>query len=87
MDRFDYITYEMKIENKKLLQESKILNQRLFRTRERHGFLKSINRAQYDPKLELYVSLDSLCISSDEEFAVKVAKSSYEEFEKHLKSL
>lgn len=87
VDRLDYLSYEMKIDNDRLLMEPQILETRLFRIRERHGFLESIGRAQYDPKIELYISLDALCKYSDEEFAEKVARRPYAEYDRYLRTL
>lgn len=87
MQRYDYILNHMKIENSQLARTPHILTNRLFRIKERHGFLKRIKRAQYNPKLELYVSLDDLCFGTDEEFVEKLAKRPYEEYDRYLRTL
>lgn len=77
----------MKIENAQLARMPYILENRFFRIKERHGFLRKIGRAQYNPKLELYVSLDDLCKGTDEEFAANISKRPYEEFDQYLRTL
>lgn len=87
MERYDIITKEMKIPQPLILQNPEIFETRGFILRERHGFLKSLGRAQYDPKHDLYVPLHALIVGTNEAFAVKVAKSTYEEFDKYLRTL
>lgn len=87
MEKYDYILNVMKIENAQLARMPYILENRFFRIKERHGFLRKIGRAQYNPKLELYVSLDDLCKGTDEEFAANIAKRPYEEFDQYLRTL
>lgn len=87
MERYDFIMNRMKIGNAQLAKMPQILNNRLFRIKERHGFLWKIHRAQYDPTKELYVSLNDLCIGSDDEFAEKIAKRPYKEFDSYLRTL
>ncbi|XP_031616844.1 transcription termination factor 3, mitochondrial [Contarinia nasturtii] len=87
MERYDFVSHHMKIENSQLAMTPFILTNRLFRIKERHGFLKHIKRAQYNPKLPLYISLDDLCIGTDETFAENIAKRPYEEFESYLRTL
>lgn len=77
----------MKIDNNQLLLTPHILEQRLFRIKERHGFLKKIGRAQYNPKLPLYISIDELCKGTDEQFAEELAKRSYDEYDRYLRTL
>lgn len=77
----------MQIDNSQIAATPRILENRLFKIKERHGFLKKIGRAQYNPKLELYVPLDIMCLGTDEEFAVNVAKRPYEEFDQYLRTL
>lgn len=87
MERYDYITNVMKIDNQQLLMTPSILRSRFFIIKERHGFLRKIDRAQYNPKLPLYISLDELCKDSNEEFCLNLAKRPYEEFENYLRTL
>lgn len=87
MERYDFVSHVMKIDNAQLVQTPHILENRLFRIKERHGFLKKIGRAQYNPKKELYISLDALCMGTDNEFVEKIAKRPYEEFDQYLRTL
>lgn len=87
MQRYDFISHYMKIPNSHLAKDPYILANRLFRTKERHGFLKKIGRAQYNPKLELYISLNEMCKGTDEEFATNLAKRPYEEYDSYLRTL
>lgn len=87
MQRYDFLSHHMKIENSQIAKDPYILANRLFRTKERHGFLKKIGRAQYNPKLELYVSLSEMCKGTDEEFATNIAKRPYEEYDRYLRTL
>lgn len=87
MEKYDYILNVMKVENSQLAKTPHILENRFFHIKERHGFLRKIGRARYNPRLELYVSLDDLCKGTDEEFALNIAKRPYEEFDQYLRTL
>lgn len=87
VDRYDYVSRVMKIDNEQIAMDPYILKNRMFRIKERHGFLKSIGRAQYNRKLELYIPLSELCKGSNEEFAENIAKRPYEEFDAYLRTL
>jgi len=54
---------------------------------ERHQFLKSLGRAQYDPGKPQYVSPAALTEGSDVEFAEKVARSNIQLYNAFLKTL
>jgi len=54
---------------------------------ERHQFLTSLGRAQYDPGKPQYVSLTALAEGSDLEFAEKVARSTIQLYNAFLKTL
>lgn len=87
MERYQYIIRTMNVPLNQLLKMPNILATRLFRIRERHEYLRSLGKAQYNPKLDLYVSLDILITGSNEEFAQNVAKTSYKNFEDFLKTM
>lgn len=87
MERYDYITNVMKIDNQLLLMTPSILRSRFFVIKERHGFLRKIDRAQYDPRFPLYIPLDELCKGTNEEFCLNLAKRPLEEFESYLRTL
>lgn len=77
----------MNISHHQIIQFPEVLISRLFRLKERHGFLNYLEKAQYDPSKELYVSLKRLVEGSDKEFVIEVAKSSMEEYNTFLRSL
>lgn len=87
MQRYDYVSDYMRISNAQLVVTPYILTNRLFRIKERHGFLKKIGKAQYNPKKELYISLDALVKGNDEEFVSTIAKCTYEEYDRYLRTL
>lgn len=87
MQRYDYVSHHMKVPSSHLAKDPYILASRLFRIQERHGFLKKIGRAQYNPTLELYISLNELCKGTDEEFVTNLAKRPYEEYDSYLRTL
>lgn len=85
--RLHYIHNVMEIPQEEILKWSGILQLREHRLKQRHEFLKLIGRAQYDPTKDLYVSLKALCVGTDEEFAMNVAKTAYKKFENFLRQL
>ncbi|XP_063702824.1 transcription termination factor 3, mitochondrial [Culicoides brevitarsis] len=87
LNRFEYIQKKMKLSHERILQTPELLETRQFILKQRHEFLKSLKRDQYDPKLPLYVPLEALVKSSNEEFVTVIAKSCMEEYEKFLKTL
>lgn len=87
IENYDYVNYTMEIDNSQLAVAPFILIARHFQLKERHGFLRKIHRAQFNPKKPLYIPLDTLCIGTNEEFAVNLAKRSLEEFNQYLRTL
>uniref|UniRef100_A0A0A9WEF6 mTERF domain-containing protein 1, mitochondrial n=1 Tax=Lygus hesperus TaxID=30085 RepID=A0A0A9WEF6_LYGHE len=85
--RFSYIHNEMGISHSQIISQPDILTYRESRIRERHMFLKSIGKAQYDPKAPGYVSLKALMSSSDSDFCANVAKSTILVYNKFLKTM
>uniref|UniRef100_A0A1B6DHA9 Transcription termination factor 3, mitochondrial n=1 Tax=Clastoptera arizonana TaxID=38151 RepID=A0A1B6DHA9_9HEMI len=85
--RFHYIHQEMKISHERLLSQPGILFFRDYIIKQRHLFLVSLGKAQYDPKLPGYVSLEILVKGSDTEFCHNVAKTSINTFNVFLKTL
>lgn len=85
--RLDYVHNVMKIPHERIVQQPFILCFRRHRIRHRHEFLQLLGRAQYDPTKDMYVSLNKLCVGSDEEFAMNVAKTGYMKFEAFLRQL
>lgn len=77
----------MKIPHSTILENPEILLSRNFRIKQRHLFLQKLNRAQYDPKKENYVSIQSLVRNTDIEFCKYYAKCSIDDFNMFLKTL
>lgn len=87
MERYDFLLKEMGISQEQLLQTPQVFDCRLFKLQQRHGFLKSLGRAQYDAKKDLYVSLKRLYEGTDEQFSLNVAKRPVQDFYQFLKSV
>lgn len=87
LQRFDYIHNTMEINHDRIVLESQVLTSRLFRIKQRHEYLKYLNRAQYDPKKANYISLLKLVSGDDSEFCTDVAKTSVEMFNSYLKAV
>lgn len=60
---------------------------RTMRLRERHLFLTSLGKAQYDPSLPQYVSINNITHGDDASFCQFVAKTSVETYNLFLKTL
>ncbi|XP_055856609.1 transcription termination factor 3, mitochondrial [Episyrphus balteatus] len=86
IERFAYAHNEMKLSHEMIVQFPEILLSREFRIRERHEFLKTLGRAQYDPHKDLYVSPKTLVEGNDRDFVVNVAKCDMEMYEMFLKT-
>ncbi|KXJ74671.1 hypothetical protein RP20_CCG013164 [Aedes albopictus] len=87
LHRFDYVHRRMQVPHQEILRTPEILESRDHRIKQRHGFLKFLGKAQYDPQKELYISLKSLVEGTDEEFATITAKSNMQCYESYLKTL
>ncbi|XP_001653246.2 transcription termination factor 3, mitochondrial [Aedes aegypti] len=87
LHRFDYVHRRMQVPHREILKTPEILESRDHRIKQRHGFLKFLGKAQYDPQKDLYISLKSLVEGTDEEFVIHTAKSNMECFENYLKTL
>ncbi|XP_058829278.1 transcription termination factor 3, mitochondrial [Topomyia yanbarensis] len=87
MHRFEYVHRKMLICHAEILKTPEILQVRDHRLKQRHGFLKFLGKAQYDPKKELYISLKLLLDGTDEKFVVDVAKSNMNCYNNFLKTL
>lgn len=87
MMNYDYVNRTMEIDNEQLAVSPFILLARNFRIKERHGFLREIRRAQFNPQKPLYIPLDILCKGTDEEFAANIAKRPLQEFNNYLRTL
>lgn len=87
LQRFNYIHNIMEINHDRIILEPQVLTSRLFRIKQRHEYLKYLNRAQYDPTKANYVSLLMLVSGNDSEFCINVAKTSVEMFNSYLKTV
>ncbi|XP_021921985.1 transcription termination factor 3, mitochondrial isoform X3 [Zootermopsis nevadensis] len=84
---FDYVHNVMKLTHQQIVDFPEILKSRTFRVKQRHLFLELLGRAQYNPKLEGYISPKAIVSGTDSEFCQAVAKSSVEAFNIFLKSI
>ncbi|CRL01140.1 CLUMA_CG014487, isoform A [Clunio marinus] len=86
-DRFDYIHNWMDISHDRILQSPEILTNRLSRLKQRFQFLKLLGKAQFDETKPGYISFKMFLEGSDEDFVLKVCKSSLERYDNFLKTL
>lgn len=84
---FDYAHNIMKLPHSLISEQPEILTCRLHRLKQRHMFLETQGRAQYDPKKPMYVSLKTLVSNSDAEFSIDIAKAPVETYNMFLKTL
>lgn len=75
----------MKFSHKDILVYPSVLRVPPRRIRERHEYLKSLGRDQYDPTQPNYVSLAVFDKCGDVKFATDIAKTSIAEYNKFLK--
>lgn len=87
IERFAYINNTMKISHKQILQSPEILSSRLYRLKQRFGFLKFLGKAQFDPTQPGFISFRSFVEGTDKDFVFNVAKSSLETYDDFLKTL
>ncbi|XP_054289122.1 transcription termination factor 3, mitochondrial-like isoform X1 [Macrosteles quadrilineatus] len=85
-NRFDLIHNLMGVPHEQILEQPHVLLFREFIVKQRHDFLKELGKAQYDPKLPNYVSLETLVHGNDVDFCRNVAKTSINVFNAFLKS-
>lgn len=77
----------MHIPHNQIKRSPEVLLCRNFRLRQRHTFLETLGRAQYDPKNENFIPLKTLVEGTDLEFCTKYAKCSINDFNDFLKTL
>ncbi|XP_059480425.1 transcription termination factor 3, mitochondrial [Neocloeon triangulifer] len=87
VERFHFLHNTLKIPHKQIVKQPHALLARLNYVRQRHFFLHSLSKAQYDPALPNYVSLLALVSGSSAEFASNVAGSSADDFSRFLKTM
>lgn len=64
-----------------------VFNSKYLRIRERHMFLDYLGKAQYDPTLPNYVSLDLLVLLTDDAFCTTLAMATLEDFSEFQKTI
>lgn len=64
-----------------------VLNTKYLRIRERHMFLDYIGKAQYDPTLPNYISLDRFVSLTDDAFCTSLAMATLEDFFEFQKTI
>lgn len=84
---FDILHNKMDIPHSAMVAWPRIFNCDPISLEQRHRFLLKVDRAQYNPTKENYVSLQSLVTTSDEDFCVDVAKASLTEYYEFLKTI
>lgn len=84
---FNYVHNQMGIPHDLIVKFPSILNCRKRPIIERNLYLKFLNRAQYDPKIPLYVPLSAFYSIDDSRFCFKYAKTSVNDYNVFLKTL
>merc|ERR1712071_485090 len=87
VNRFDYLHNVIEMDHETIMKFPAVLTCREFRLRQRHQFLRHLERDQYNPKLPNYVSPLHIISSSDSHFAFHVAKSSLLHFTDFCKTV
>ncbi|CAH2104734.1 unnamed protein product [Euphydryas editha] len=87
LERFNYLHNIIKIPHDTLLHCPHVLLCRNFKVKQRHMFLESLGRAQYDPNKENYIPLKALIEKTDSEFCKIYAKCNIHDFNTFLKTL
>lgn len=83
---FDYVHNTMNVPQSLIVKFPQVLNSKYLRIRERHQFLDYLGKAQYDPTLPNYISLERLASLPDETFCTEVASATLADFELFLKT-
>ncbi|XP_004074270.1 transcription termination factor 3, mitochondrial [Oryzias latipes] len=84
---FDFLHNTMKVPHYLIAKFPQVLNTKYLRVRERHLFLEYLQKAQYDPTLPNYISLDRMVSLPDEAFCTELALSTVEDFYLFQKTL
>lgn len=84
---FDYVHHDMGISHELIVKSPRIFRRRLQLIQGRHQYLKTLDRAQYDPTKPLFVPLSAFYEIDDALFCLKYAKTSVKDFNAFLKSL
>ena len=86
-ERFDYLHNEIGLSHSEICEWPSVFRVRLFVVKQRHNFLKTLGRDQFDKTKENFVSMKALTSGSDVEFSENVAKVPVQEFNNFLKTL
>ncbi|XP_054909856.1 transcription termination factor 3, mitochondrial isoform X2 [Poeciliopsis prolifica] len=84
---FDFVHNTMKVPHHLITKFPQVFNSKFLRLRERHLFLEYLGKAQYDPDLPSYISLDRLASLPDENFCTDLAMATLEDFYLFQKTL
>ncbi|XP_068603457.1 transcription termination factor 3, mitochondrial [Brachionichthys hirsutus] len=84
---FDFIHNTMKVPHHLVVKFPQVLNSKYLRIRERHLFLDYLGKAQYDPNLPNYITLDRLVSLPDDMFCTELALTTVEDFYLFQKTL
>ncbi|XP_041811682.1 transcription termination factor 3, mitochondrial [Chelmon rostratus] len=84
---FDFLHNIMKVPHHLICKFPQVLNTKYLRIKERHLFLEYLGKAQYDPSLPNYISLDRLVSLPDETFCTELALATLEDFYLFQKTL
>lgn len=84
---FDYLHNTMKVPHHLITKFPQVLNTKYLRIRERHMFLDYLGKAQYDPTLPNYISLDRLVSLKDDAFCTTLAMATLEDFSEFQKTI
>nr|XP_040044297.1 transcription termination factor 3, mitochondrial isoform X1 [Gasterosteus aculeatus aculeatus] len=84
---FDFLHNIMKLPHNLIAKFPQVFNSKYLRIRERHMFLDYLGKAQYDPTLPNYISLDRLVSLPDEPFCNELALATLEDFYLFQKTL
>ncbi|CAH2243142.1 transcription termination factor 3, mitochondrial [Pararge aegeria] len=87
LERFNYLHNVIKIQHDAIMTHPKVLLCRNFRIKQRHLFLKSLGRAQYESIKENYVPITALYEGTDVEFCRNYGKCHIDNFNMFLKTL
>uniref|UniRef100_A0A1A7XBT0 Transcription termination factor 3, mitochondrial n=1 Tax=Iconisemion striatum TaxID=60296 RepID=A0A1A7XBT0_9TELE len=84
---FDFLHNTMKVPHHLITKFPQVFNTKFLRLRERHLFLEYLEKAQYDPELPNYISLDRLVSLPDETFCNELALATLDDFYLFQKTL
>ncbi|KAK1880579.1 Transcription termination factor 3 mitochondrial [Dissostichus eleginoides] len=84
---FDFVHNTMKVPHDLIAKFPQVLNCRFMRIRERHQFLEYLGKAQYNPDLPNYISLERLVIMPNDIFCTELALAKSADFSLFQKTL